>query len=151
MTQRKVRVLAVLVGLALGCATEASDAPASGKAEPPPMKVGQTIRTRSGLEYTLLRDGFGDRPKASSKVRVQYEGKLANGTVFDSSLKRGTAATFSLRQVIPCWTEGIQLMQSGAKARLVCPAKNAYGAKGAPPAIPPNANLTFEVELLDVL
>src|SRR5215510_4465778 len=151
MTGQWVRVLAVLVSLALGCATKASDAPASTKAEPPSTKVGETIRTRSGLQYTLLRDGFGARPKASSKVRVQYEGKLANGTVFDSSLKRGTAATFSLRQVIPCWTEGIQLMQSGAKARLVCPAKIAYGAKGAPPSIPPNANLTFEVELLDVL
>ena len=151
MTQRRAHVLVALVGLALGCTTEAGDAPASIKPEPTPLKVGQTIRTPSGLAYTLLRDGFGDRPKASSRVRVQYEGKLANGTVFDSSLKRGTAATFSLRQVIPCWTEGIQLMQSGAKARLFCPAKIAYGAKGSPPTIPPNANLTFEVELLDVL
>jgi FKBP-type peptidyl-prolyl cis-trans isomerase len=152
MTQRMLHALLVLMGLALGCATGAGEPPAPRKAEPlPAQKVGETIRTKSGLQYTLLRDGFGDRPGARSKVRVHYEGKLANGKVFDSSLERGAAATFSLRQVIPCWTEGIQLMQSGSKARLVCPAKIAYGDKGSPPAIPPNATLTFEVELLDVL
>jgi len=118
--------------------------------ELPKLAIGQTITTASGLQFTQLRDGFGARPNARSKVRVHYQGTLDDGTVFDSSLERGSAATFGLNQVIKCWTEGIQRMQAGSKARLVCPANIAYGRRGSPPVIPPNARLTFEVDLLDV-
>ena len=94
--------------------------------------------------------GTGAKPTATSMVKVHYEGKLANGTVFDSSYKRGEPISFGLNQVIPCWTEGVQTMQVGGKATLQCPAKTAYGAAGAGGVIPPNADLTFTVELLAI-
>ncbi len=148
MNRLRGRLLALALLGSLACV-------GSGAPPPPPeplpeLAVGQTVRRPSGLEYTLLRAGFGDRPNAVSKVRVHYHGTLQDGTVFDSSIERGSASTFGLNQVIKCWTEGIQLMQAGGKSKLVCPAKIAYGRRGSPPAIPPNATLTFEVELLDV-
>ncbi|MCB6182214.1 FKBP-type peptidyl-prolyl cis-trans isomerase [Leeia sp. TBRC 13508] len=105
----------------------------------------------SGLIYQSLKDGSGKQPKANSMVKVQYRGVLANGVEFDSSYKRGEAASFPLDQVIPCWTEGVGKMKEGGKAKLVCPPSIAYGAAGAGNVIPPNATLTFEVELLKVL
>jgi FKBP-type peptidyl-prolyl cis-trans isomerase FkpA len=103
--------------------------------------------TKSGLIYLSLKEGNGASPAAGDKVKVQYRGTLVDGTEFDSSYKRGEPAEFALNGVIPCWTEGVQMMKPGGKAKLVCPAAIAYGDKGAGP-IPPNATLIFEVELL---
>ncbi|MBO5724187.1 MAG: FKBP-type peptidyl-prolyl cis-trans isomerase [Lentisphaeria bacterium] len=107
--------------------------------------------TASGLQYEVLADGTGKKPSGTSKVRVHYTGSLLNGQVFDSSVQRGTPAEFGLNQVIPGWTEGLQLMPEGAKFKFYIPAALAYGQRGAPGAIPPNATLIFEVELLKVL
>ena len=107
--------------------------------------------TPSGLQYMVLRQGNGARPKPGQKVRVNYEGKLLDGTVFDSSYERGQPAEFSLSQVTPGWTEGVGLMPVGGKYRFWIPGKLAYGEKGAGREIPPNSTLTFDVELLGVL
>ncbi len=104
----------------------------------------------SGLVYRSLKDGTGDSPKASDKVKVNYRGTFPDGKEFDSSYKRNQAIEFGLNQVIPCWTEGVQRMKVGGKAKLTCPAAIAYGARGAGGVIPPNATLLFEVELLAI-
>lgn len=106
--------------------------------------------TASGLQIETLKEGTGATPKATDTVKVHYTGKLLDGTVFDSSIERGQPAEFPLSGVIPGWTEGLQLMKVGEKARLVIPPQLAYGAAGAPPQIPPNSTLVFEVELLDI-
>ena len=108
-------------------------------------------QTASGLIYKELRAGEGKSPEATSRVKVHYHGTLRDGSVFDSSVERKQPATFGLNQVIPCWTEGVQKMKAGGKAKLVCPADLAYGDRGAPPKISPGAPLVFEVELLEVL
>ena len=108
------------------------------------------VRTPSGLVSRTLKPGNGASPAASDVVKVHYEGKLTDGTVFDSSLKRGQPVEFALNQVIPCWTEGVQRMKVGEKARLVCPSQIAYGDQGRPPQIPGGATLVFEVELLGI-
>lgn len=107
--------------------------------------------TYSGLKYEVLRPGTGQRPSSYNRVKVHYHGTLPNGTVFDSSVQRGTPATFGLNQVIAGWTEGIPLMQEGAKYRFIVPPHLAYGARGMPPKIGPNQTLIFEVELLEVV
>ena len=107
--------------------------------------------TPSGLQYEVIQDAAGRKPGRTSKVRVHYTGTLLNGQVFDSSVQRGEPAEFGLNQVIPGWTEGLQLMSEGAKYRFFIPARLAYGERGAPGAIPPNAALIFEVELLKIL
>jgi FKBP-type peptidyl-prolyl cis-trans isomerase FkpA/FKBP-type peptidyl-prolyl cis-trans isomerase FklB len=107
-------------------------------------------KTESGLVYRELQAGTGPSPKASDRVRVHYHGTLRDGTVFDSSVQRKEPATFPLDGVIPCWTEGVQKMKVGGKARLTCPSKLAYGERGSPPNIRPGAALTFEVELLEI-
>ncbi|MBA2237320.1 MAG: FKBP-type peptidyl-prolyl cis-trans isomerase [Lysobacter sp.] len=107
--------------------------------------------TPSGLQYMVLRQGSGERPKPDSRVRVHYEGKLLDGTVFDSSYEREQPAEFGLKQVIAGWTEGLGLMPVGAKYRFWIPADLAYGTTGAPPKIGPNATLTFDVELLAII
>jgi FKBP-type peptidyl-prolyl cis-trans isomerase FkpA/FKBP-type peptidyl-prolyl cis-trans isomerase FklB len=107
-------------------------------------------RTASGLLYSTIKAGAGASPKATDAVTVHYHGTLTNGAVFDSSVQRGQPATFNLNQVIPCWTEGLQRMKVGEKARLVCPSNLAYGDQGRPPQIQPGATLIFEVELLDI-
>ncbi|KWA83777.1 peptidylprolyl isomerase [Burkholderia ubonensis] len=105
----------------------------------------------SGVRVEHIVKGAGAQPTANNMVTVHYRGTLvANGTEFDSSYKRGQPASFGLRQVIPCWTEGMQHIAVGGKAVLVCPANTAYGARGAGSAVPPNADLRFEVELLGV-
>lgn len=104
----------------------------------------------SGVVVTHLKEGSGAQPTPTSVVQVHYEGKLKDGTVFDSSYKRGTPATFPLNRVIPCWTEGVQKLKVGGKATLQCPSRTAYGASGAGGVIPPNADLTFTVELLSI-
>jgi FKBP-type peptidyl-prolyl cis-trans isomerase FkpA len=104
----------------------------------------------SGVEVTHLTVGKGAKPTAASTVKVHYEGTLKDGTVFDSSYKRGEPISFPLTGVIACWTEGVQTMAVGGKAKLQCPAKTAYGERGAGGVIPPNADLTFTVELLAI-
>ena len=107
--------------------------------------------TASGLQYRVITEGSGDKPVASSKVKVHYTGKLLDGTVFDSSVQRGEPIDFALNQVIPGWTEGVQLMTPGSKYEFYIPSDLAYGDRGAGNAIPPGAALIFEVELLAVL
>lgn len=109
------------------------------------------ITLESGLQYEVIREGSGRSPKATDSVRCHYEGRLTDGTVFDSSRRRGEAATFPLNGVIKGWTEGLQLMKEGALYRFFIPYDLAYGANGAGNVIPPYAALIFEVELLDVL
>ncbi len=107
-------------------------------------------RTASGLIYTEVSAGAGANPTAADRVRVHYHGTLRDGRVFDSSRDRGEPVEFALAQVVPCWQEGLQRMKVGGRAKLVCPSDLAYGERGAPPAIPGNAPLVFEVELLAV-
>jgi len=113
--------------------------------------AGAPQRTASGLVYESLKDGSGAQPTAQSTVQVHYRGTLADGSEFDSSHKRGQPATFPLNRVIPCWSEGVSKMREGGKAKLTCPPEIAYGSRGAGAAVPPNATLTFEVELLKVM
>lgn len=105
----------------------------------------------SGLQYTVLTEGTGRKPKATDNVKCHYEGTLTDGTVFDSSYRRGEPATFPLNGVIAGWTEGVQLMAEGAKYRFFIPYHLAYGERGAGQSIPPYAALVFDVELLEVL
>ena len=108
------------------------------------------ITTASGLQYTLTKEGTGKQPTADSQVSVHYKGQLLDGKVFDSSYDRGQPVEFPLNQVIPGWTEGLQLIKEGGKATLYIPAKLAYGEQGVPGTIPPNSTLIFDVELLQV-
>jgi FKBP-type peptidyl-prolyl cis-trans isomerase FkpA/FKBP-type peptidyl-prolyl cis-trans isomerase FklB len=108
-------------------------------------------KTPSGVLMTTIKAGSGASPKATDTVKVHYHGTLIDGTVFDSSVKRGEPATFPLGNVIKCWGEGLQQMKVGGKSKLVCPPALAYGDRGAPPDIKPGATLVFEVELLDIV
>ena len=108
------------------------------------------IVTSSGLVYRSLKEGSGASPKASDKVTVHYKGTFPDGREFDSSYKRGQPIDFPLSGVIPCWTEGVQRIKVGGKAKLTCPPDIAYGARGAGGVIPPNATLVFEVELVAI-
>ena len=113
-------------------------------------KRAEVKTTESGLQYEVLAEGNGEKPAASDTVVVHYTGTLIDGTVFDSSVERGTPATFGVTQVIPGWVEALQLMQVGAKWRLYIPSDLAYGPRGAGGAIGPNATLIFDVELLQI-
>jgi FKBP-type peptidyl-prolyl cis-trans isomerase FkpA len=107
-------------------------------------------KTESGLIYKDIQPGTGASPSAADSVKVNYRGRLIDGTEFDSSYKRNEPAQFPLSGVIPCWTEGVQKMKVGGKAQLVCPSNLAYGEKGHPPVIPGGATLVFEIELLEI-
>jgi len=109
------------------------------------------VRTASGLIIVHTTEGEGASPAATDRVKVHYHGTFLDGSVFDSSVQRGQPAVFPLNGVIPCWTEALQLVKVGGKARLICPPEIAYGDRGAPPRIPPGASLIFEVELLEVV
>ena len=146
--EQKVQALARAEAAALGSrnASEGAAFLAGNKVKP------GVFSTGSGLQYMVLREGTGLRPKMADTVRVHYRGTLLDGTEFDSSYARNEPAEFGLDQVIPGWTEGVSLMPVGAKYRFWVPAALAYGAKGTPGGpIGPNATLVFEVELLDIL
>ncbi|CDE86503.1 peptidyl-prolyl cis-trans isomerase FKBP-type [Prevotella sp. CAG:891] len=113
-------------------------------------KEGVTVLP-SGLQYTVIKEGNGAKPLATDRVKCHYEGTLPNGTIFDSSYKRGEPAVFPLNGVIAGWTEGVQLMNEGAKYRFFIPYHLAYGERGAGQAIPPYAALVFDVELIEVV
>ena len=108
------------------------------------------VKTASGLIYIPQSPGKGASPKLTDTVKVDYEGSLIDGTVFDSSKQRGQPVEFGLTGVISCWTEGLQKMKVGEKAKLVCPSSIAYGDQGRPPRIPGGATLVFQVELLEI-
>ncbi len=110
----------------------------------------EVITTASGLQYQVLRQCDGARPSATSQVTVHYRGTLTDGTEFDSSYARGEPATFPLNGVIAGWTEGVQLMPVGSRYRFTIPSQLGYGERGAPPSIPPNATLIFDIELLSI-
>ena len=131
---------------------EAKQAIAEGKAylEANGKREG-VVTTKSGLQYEVLSEGTGKSPKATDKVRCHYEGRLLDGTVFDSSYKRNEPADFPLNGVIAGWTEGVQLMKEGAKYRFHIPYLLAYGEQGAGGSIPPYSTLVFDVELIKVL
>jgi FKBP-type peptidyl-prolyl cis-trans isomerase FkpA len=130
----RIPILALLLVLVAACA------------QPLPAPV----TTPSGLVYQSLKEGSGTPPAATDTVKVHYRGTLMDGQEFDSSHQRGEPAEFALNRVIRCWTEGVQMMRPGGKARLTCPPAIAYGERGAGGVIPPNATLQFEVELLSV-
>jgi FKBP-type peptidyl-prolyl cis-trans isomerase FkpA len=108
------------------------------------------VTTKSGLVYQSLKEGTGSSPAATDTVKVHYRGTFPDGREFDSSYKRGEPTEFPLNRVIACWTEGVQLMKPGGKAKLTCPPQIAYGERGAGGVIPPNATLNFEIELISV-
>jgi FKBP-type peptidyl-prolyl cis-trans isomerase len=113
--------------------------------------AGEMKTTASGLKYQVLKQGTGTvSPKATDTVKVHYHGTLLNGTVFDSSVQRGEPISFPLNQVIPGWTEGVQLMKVGDKFKFEIPPNLAYGPNSPSPSIPPNSTLVFEVELLGI-
>jgi FKBP-type peptidyl-prolyl cis-trans isomerase FkpA len=144
-TMHSITRIAVLT-LALASTTLwAQNATTAAAAKEPGAVVSST-----GLVYRALKEGNGASPKASDTVKVHYRGTLPDGKEFDSSYKRGEPIEFPLNRVIPCWTEGVQRMKVGGKAKLTCPPQIAYGANGAGGVIPPNATLLFEVELLGI-
>lgn len=114
-------------------------------------KKANIVTLPSGLQYEVLKEGNGKKPKATDQVKCDYEGTLIDGTLFDSSIKRGQPAVFPLNQVIPGWTEALQLMTEGSKWRLYIPAELGYGERGAGEMIPPHSTLIFDVELIEVL
>jgi FKBP-type peptidyl-prolyl cis-trans isomerase FkpA len=152
VSKRIAALLCVLgAAVALGCGAQeaappAAEAPAQAAA-PAAAKPGAP--DGSPFSVTHAVEGTGASPTATDRVTVHYAGRLADGTEFDSSYSRNAPATFPLDGVIPCWTDGVAQMKVGGKATLVCPPDTAYGANGAGP-IPPNATLTFEVELLGI-
>ena len=109
------------------------------------------VTVPSGLQYQVIKEGNGKKPSATDRVKCHYEGTLIDGTLFDSSIKRGQPAVFGLNQVIKGWTEGLQLMSEGAKWKLFIPSQLGYGAQQAGEMIPPHSTLVFEVELIEVL
>ena len=133
-------------------AAAASKAEGEGRAFLETNKAKAGVKTTaSGLQYETTTEGTGATPKASDTVKVHYTGTLVDGTKFDSSVDRGEPIEFPLDQVIPGWTEGIQLMKVGSKSKLYIPSNLAYGPQGRPPVIPPNSTLIFDVELLDIV
>lgn len=119
-------------------------------ATPAVMAQSKPVTTASGLVYETLKEGTGASPKSTDTVKVHYKGNFPDGKEFDSSYQRGEPTEFPLNRVIPCWTEGVQRMKPGGKAKLTCPPAIAYGARGAGGVIPPNATLNFEIELISV-
>jgi FKBP-type peptidyl-prolyl cis-trans isomerase FkpA len=140
-----LRNACLVLALSTSALAWAQDATTAAAAKEPGAVV-----TSSGLVYRSLTTGTGASPKANDTVKVHYRGSFPDGREFDSSYKRGTPIEFPLTGVIPCWTEGVQRMKVGGKAKLTCPSQIAYGSRGAGGVIPPNATLLFEVELLGI-
>ncbi|HBG07988.1 MAG: peptidylprolyl isomerase [Geobacteraceae bacterium GWC2_58_44] len=141
---KRLIIAAIATTLAVPAFAAANDAIAKAAREK------GAVKTASGLVYKSIKEGTGKSPSAASTVEVNYRGTLTNGKEFDSSYKRKESIKFPLSRVIPCWTEGVQMMKVGGKAQLVCPPELAYGARGAGADVPPNATLIFEVELLAI-
>ncbi len=141
----KTRIIAVVLGATLSTASAQSDVVTKAAAEK------GAVKTDSGMVFRVLTEGSGASPKATDVVRVHYKGTFPDGKEFDSSYKRGQPTEFPLNRVIKCWTEGVQRMKVGGKAKLTCPPSLAYGETGAGGGvIPPNATLQFEVELVAI-
>ena len=141
---RSIFCATVLSLLVMPVAWAQADVTATAAKEP-----GASV-TSSGLVYRSLKEGNGASPAATDTVKVHYRGSFPDGKEFDSSYKRNEPTEFPLNRVIACWTEGVQKMKVGGKAKLTCPAAIAYGSRGAGGVIPPNATLQFEIELLSV-
>jgi FKBP-type peptidyl-prolyl cis-trans isomerase FkpA len=139
---RRVAAFFTVLVLAAACSQGEKQAAAGGDAA--------AAQVADGIQITTLVEGTGPSPKPTDVVVVHYHGTFDDGQVFDSSVQRGEPARFPLNRVIPCWTQGLQKMKVGGKAKLVCSPQTAYGERGAPPRIPPNATLNFEVELIDI-
>ena len=146
----KISLRLSCLGLAITLTLLAQVAMAQNAVTTAAAKEEGAVVTPSGLVYRSLKDGSGASPTASDKVTVHYKGTFPDGREFDSSYKRGQPIDFPLNRVIACWTEGVQRMKVGGKAKLTCPPEIAYGARGAGSAVPPNATLLFEVELLGI-
>ena len=144
-----MKVISPIAVLALALATLTA-ASAQDPVTAAAAKEAGAVVTASGLVYRSLKDGTGASPTARDKVKVHYRGTFPDGKEFDSSYTRNEAIEFPLNGVIKCWTEGVQRMKVGGKAKLTCPASIAYGERGAGGVIPPNATLLFEVELLAI-
>ena len=140
-----MKSLFALIALAASLSSAYAATPAASAASAP---AAETLPSGVKIVHTLV--GTGPQPTAASTVRVHYRGTLTNGTEFDSSYKRNAPASFPLNRVVPCWTEGLQKIKVSGKAVLTCPPATAYGERGAGNAVPPNATLTFEVELLAI-
>jgi FKBP-type peptidyl-prolyl cis-trans isomerase len=140
---RRIASLVLCLLLAAACSKEETPQGAAGG-------EGAATQVADGIEITTLVEGTGASPKPTDVVVVHYHGTFQDGQVFDSSVQRGEPARFPLNRVIPCWTQAVQTMKVGGKAKIVCSPQTAYGERGAPPRIPPNATLNFEVELLDI-
>jgi FKBP-type peptidyl-prolyl cis-trans isomerase FkpA len=138
------KLAAILLATNMGAAMAQDDVIGKAAAE------NGAVKTDSGMVYRSLTEGKGASPKATDIVQVHYKGTFPDGKEFDSSYKRGQPTEFPLNRVIKCWTEGVQRMKVGGKAKLTCPPSLAYGDKGAGGVIPPNATLQFEVELISI-
>ena len=149
MTPYRLLATAALLLPLLGTA-QTSSTTTTTTAGAAPADVGTTVTTSSGLVFKLTKAGTGPSPTASDTVKVHYRGTLADGKEFDSSYSRGQPLEFPLNRVIKCWTEGVQKLKVGGSARLTCPPAIAYGERGAGGVIPPNATLSFDVELLGI-
>lgn len=137
-------------GLRLTVATAVLAVTGLAFAAPAEKGASNEIQLPSGVKVQTIKEGTGKSPSASDRVTVHYRGTLVNGKEFDSSYSRGQSASFPLRGVIRCWTEGVQKMKVGGKARLTCPPDTAYGSRGAGAAVPPNSTLIFDIELLGI-
>ncbi len=162
-TRTHAQALTLAIALSLGLSTPLAlaqtTAPAKPAAAPAPAnealakaaKEAGAVVTDTGLVFRSLKEGTGAKPQATDTVKVHYRGSFPDGKEFDSSYSRGQPAEFPLNRVIKCWTEGVQRIAIGGKAKLSCPPAIAYGERGAGGTIPPNATLQFEVELIDIV
>jgi FKBP-type peptidyl-prolyl cis-trans isomerase FkpA len=137
--------------IAVGACSQPANPPAAPAAPNLATVTGSArTTTASGIVFESLQTGSGPSPKATDTVSVHYRGTFPDGREFDSSYKRGQPTSFPLNRVIPCWTEAVQMMQVGGKARITCPSRLAYGERGAGGVIPPNATLVFDIELVAI-